>query len=135
MNEHLIQCAAGDYLDIFPHSYKVPCSDPMRKKTTIGFVKIINRSMNAVTLNGLMAEERLMEELARGIMPDVICFNIGISDIKQENLAWNPNGIPSAFVTKFKELVATFHVYFLEHRAPIFRNPNIYIQHDSFILS
>ena len=118
MNEHLIQCRAGSFLDIYPHSYKVPCSDPLRKSTTIGFVEVINMSRKAVTLNGMMAEEDLMRELAREIMPDIICFNIGLADIKQENLSWNPNGIPSAFIERFKELVARFHVYFIEHGAP-----------------
>ena len=118
MNDHLINCRAGSYLNIYPHSYKVDCTDPMRRSTTIGFVEVINLSRNAVTLNGLMAEEDLMRELAREIMPDIICFNIGIADIKQENLCWNPNGIPSAFIKRFKELVTTFHVYFAEHGAP-----------------
>ena len=74
--------------------------------------------MKAVTLNGLMAEESLMEELAREIMPDVICFNIGIADVKQENLAWNPNRIPKEFIARFKDLIITFQSYFLATRAP-----------------
>ena len=59
-----------------------------------------------------------MEELAREIMPDIICFNIGIADVKQENLAWNPNRIPKEFIARFKDLIITFQSYFLATRAP-----------------
>ena len=122
MDEHLIDCRAGKFLNIYPHSYQVDCNDLMRRSTTIGFVEIVNLSRNAVTLNGLMAEEDLLRELAREIRPDIICFNIGLADIKLENLSWNPKGIPSAFIARFKDLVATFHVYFAETGASFLEN-------------
>ena len=116
LDSQLITCESGVYLDIFPHSYVVTCSDPLLRKTKIGFVKIINMSSNAVTLNGLMAEEKLLEDIAFTVQPDVISFNIGMSDIKCENLAWNPNQIPKEYIGRFKDLIVSTHKYFLDAR-------------------
>ena len=55
---------------------------------------------NALTLNSLMADEELFKKLLT-IQPDSISINIGLSDIKQENLSWHPNQISKEYIKKY----------------------------------
>ena len=62
------------------------CNNPLHRQTSVGFIEIINKSKNALTLNGLLADEELFFELLKR-QPDSIIINVGMSDIKQENLS------------------------------------------------
>ena len=111
INPFLIKCKAGSFFNIFPHSYVVPCNDPLHRQTSVGFVEIIDKSQNALTLGSLLADHELFFELLR-IQPDCISINIGLSDIKQENLSWHPNQIPKEYLKKFQELITHMQTYF-----------------------
>ena len=111
VNPFLITCQAGTFMNIFPHSYVVTSNDPLHRQTSVGFVEIINKSKNALTLNGLLADEELFFELLK-IQPDSISINVGMSDIKQENLSWHPNQIPKEYLKKFQELITHMQTYF-----------------------
>ena len=113
INPFLIKCKAGIFFNIFPHTYVVPCNDPLVRQTSVGFVEIIDKSQNALTLGSLLANHELFFELLR-IQPDCISINIGLSDIKQENLSWHPNQIPKEYLKKFQELITHMQTYFLE---------------------
>ena len=90
----------------------VPSNDPLHRTTSVGFVEIIDKSQNALTFSGLLADHDLFLELLR-IQPDSISINIGVSDIKQENLSWHFNQIPTEYVKKFQELITHMTTYFI----------------------
>ena len=89
----LITCQSGHFLNIYPHSYGVKSNEPLFNKTKIGFVKVVNMSRNALTINGLMADDDLYLNLLH-LQPDVISFNIGLSDMMLENVSWHKSQIP-----------------------------------------
>ena len=108
----LIKCKAGNFFNIFPHMYVVPCNDPLVRQTSVGFVEIINKSMNALTLGSLLANHELFFELL-SIQPDSISINIGLSDMKQENISWHSNQIPKEYIKKLQELLTHMQTYFI----------------------
>ena len=108
----LIRSKAGTFLDIFPHTYIVPVNDPIVSQSSIGFIEIINKSQPSFTISGLLSDSDLFWELLQ-IQPDCININIGIADIKLENISWSFESIPKEFVNKVDELIAHFHAYFL----------------------
>ena len=77
----------------------------------MGFVEVINLSKNALTLYGLMADEELFRQLLT-VQPDSISINIGISDIKMENLAWQKNQISGEYIKRFQELIIHMQTFF-----------------------
>ena len=99
------------YLDIFPHSYVVPCFEPLTRKTRVGFVEVINMSTNALTISELMADEDVFLRLLT-IQPDSISINIGVSDIMLENLSWEVNQIGKEFTKKIQDLITYMQSYF-----------------------
>ena len=111
VNPFFISCQSGLFLNIYPHSYGVKTNDPLFNKTKIGFVKVVNMSRNALTINGLMAEDNLYLDLLQ-LQPDVISFNIGLSDMMMENVSWHKTQIPKEFIKQVKNLIISFHTYF-----------------------
>lgn len=107
----LISCQSGLFLNIYPHSYGVKSNEPLFNKTKIGFVKVVNMSRNALTINSLMAEDDLYLNLLH-LQPDVISFNIGLSDMMLENVSWHKSQIPKEFIKQIKNLIISFHTYF-----------------------
>ena len=112
LDTFLIKCQSGTFLNIFPHCYTVNCNDPLVRQTSVGFVEVINLSKNALTIYGLLADEELFYHLLT-IQPDIISINIGISDIKMENLAWQRNQISGEYIKRFQELIIHLQTYFL----------------------
>ena len=84
----------------------------------MGFVEIINMSKNAFTLYGLMADEDLFKQLLT-VQPDSISINIGLSDIKMENLSWHQNQISNEYIKRFQELITHMQTYFLHQVAEV----------------
>ena len=96
MNPFLITCKSGQYLNIYPHAYAVKSNEPMFNKTKIAFVKVINLSRNALTINNLMSDDDLYLNLLH-IQPNVISFNVGLSDMMLENVSWHKSQIPKEY--------------------------------------
>ena len=112
----LIICNGKRYYDIFPHTYNVPCNDPLISQTNIGFVEVINLSRNALTISGLMADEDIYKELLT-IQPYSISINIGIADVLQENVSWEITQIGKEFSKVVLKFMSFMQSYFLNHGA------------------
>ena len=107
----LIKVNGQLFLDIFPHSYIVSSNDPIVSRVGVGFVRVFNRSRNALTLAGLRSDEELFKELL-SLQPDCISMNVGLADIKQENVMWEREQIPGAYVKKYMDLMLQMKLYF-----------------------
>ena len=111
INKFFIKCRAGTFMSIFPHSYTVISNDPIVRQANVGFVEIINMSRGKLTMSDLKKDDELFKELFH-LQPDIISFNVGLSDIMMENFAWQANQVPGQFIEHFKELIIYFHTYF-----------------------
>ena len=107
----LIKCKAGTFLDIFPHQYVVPCNDPLQNKCAVGFVEIIDKTRNSFTIGSVLDDHEIYHELLN-LQPDCININIGLADIKQENISWHVSQIPLEFVKKLEKLIYSLQLYF-----------------------
>ena len=107
----LVTCEAGTFLNIFPHTYVVPSNDPLHRQTSVGFVQIIDKSQNAFTIGSLLSNHELFFELLI-LQPDCISINIGLSDVKLENVSWNFSQIPNEFIKMIQDLIANLQHYF-----------------------
>ena len=111
IDKFFIKCRAGTFMSIFPHTYTVISNDPIVRQVNVGFVEIINKSMKKLTMSDLKSDTELFRDLFM-IQPDIISFNVGLSDIMVENFAWQENQVPGRFVEHFKDLIIYFHTYF-----------------------
>ena len=85
-SQFLLRSTVGGYLDIDPHMY-IMHEQFSRMKIPVGFVKIINKSEMALTFNRLRASHDLLDKFI-DTQPEVVCINIGLSDMKMENISW-----------------------------------------------
>ena len=111
IDSHLITCKSGQFLNIFPHSYSVKSNEPLFNDTKVAFIRVINLSRNALTINGLMADGELYRQLLN-IQPNIISFNVGLSDMMLENVSWHKTQIPGEYIKLFQNLIISFHTYF-----------------------
>ena len=111
IDKFFVKCRSGTYASIFLHTYTVISNDPIVRQVNVGFIEIINKSRKKLTMTDLKTDNELFKDLFM-IQPDVISFNVGLSDIMVENFAWQDNQVPGRFVEHFKELIIYFHTYF-----------------------
>ena len=111
IGKFFVKCRESTFLNIFPHSYTVISNDPIVRQARLGFVEVINLSRGKLTMSELKQDENLFKELFN-IQPDIISFNVGLSDIMLENFAWRENQVPGKFIENFKELIIYYHTYF-----------------------
>ena len=107
----LVTCKAGTFLNIFPHTYVVPSNDPIVRQTSVGFIEIINKSKSAFTFGELLSDHELFFDLMM-LQPDCISINIGVADIKQENVSWQFSQIPNEFVKRIQDMIGQLQTYF-----------------------
>ena len=107
LDKHLIQAKLGTYLDISPHSYRIR-EWVTRFKINIGFCNIINLSEPGQTFGNVQADEELFHKFILE-QPDVVSLNIGLTDIKLDNVSWRHNDLPNMYYRHLSETLKKFH--------------------------